>query len=86
MVKNVNLSGSCAKAKTEPGYTTRSYEETIRDEVQWMIAAGLTDGTGVTEKHITLTNIPVIALGFCGLVMALTFSMIFAGYAQRKQK
>ena len=31
-------------------------------------------------KTTTLTNIPMIALGFCALVMALTFSMIFAGY------
>ena len=35
-------------------------------------------------KVTTLTNIPVIALGFCGLVMVLTFSMIFAGYRQTK--
>lgn len=35
-------------------------------------------------KSTTLTNIPVIALGFCGLVMVLTFSMIFAGYRQTK--
>ena len=33
----------------------------------------------------TLTNIPVIALGFCGLVMVLTFSMIFAGYRTPKE-
>ena len=37
-------------------------------------------------KTTTLTNIPVIACGFCGLVMVLTFSMIFAGYAERKKK
>ena len=37
-------------------------------------------------KTTTLTNIPTIALGFCGLVMVLTFSMIFAGYAERKKK
>lgn len=37
-------------------------------------------------KTTTLTNIPMIALGFCGLVMVLTFSMIFAGYGERKQK
>lgn len=37
-------------------------------------------------KTTTLTNIPTIALGFCALVMVLTFSMIFAGYAQRKKK
>lgn len=34
----------------------------------------------------TLTNIPAIALGFCALVMVLAFSMIFAGYGQRKAK
>ena len=37
-------------------------------------------------KTATLTNIPVIAIGFCGLVIMLTFSMIFAGYAERKTK
>ena len=37
-------------------------------------------------KTTALTNIPVIALGFSALVMVLTFSMMFAGYAQRKQK
>ncbi len=37
-------------------------------------------------KTTTLTNIPVIAMGFCALVIVLTFSMIFAGYAQRKAK
>ena len=37
-------------------------------------------------KTAALTNIPVIACGFCGLVMVLTFSMIFAGYAPRKKK
>ena len=35
-------------------------------------------------KSTTLTNIPMIALGFCGLVMVLTFSMIFAGFRQTK--
>lgn len=33
-------------------------------------------------KTTSLTNIPVIACGFCGLVMVLTFSMIFAGYRE----
>ena len=46
----------CTKARTELGYTTRSYEETIHDEVQWMIAEGLIDGTGVTEKHTVMEN------------------------------
>ena len=46
----------CTKAKTELGYTTRSYEETIHDEVQWMITEGLIDGNGVTEKPTLMTN------------------------------
>ena len=46
----------CTKARKELGYTTRSYEETIHDEVQWMIAEGLIDGNGVTEKPYLLTN------------------------------
>ena len=37
-------------------------------------------------KATALINIPGISLGFCALVMVLTFSMIFAGYAQRKAK
>ena len=37
-------------------------------------------------KTTTLTNIPVIACGFSALVMVLTFSMIFAGFAERKAK
>ena len=46
----------CTKARTELGYTTRAYEETIHDEVQWMIAEGLIDGNGVTEKSTLMTN------------------------------
>ena len=45
-----------SKAQEELGYTTRSYEETIHDEVQWMIAEGLIDGNGVTEKPTLMTN------------------------------
>ena len=37
-------------------------------------------------KVTALTNIPLIATGFCALVLVLTFSMIFAGYAERKKK
>ena len=37
-------------------------------------------------KATALTNIPLIALGFCTLVLMLTFSMIIAGYAERKKK
>lgn len=36
-------------------------------------------------KTTTLTNIPVIACGFCALVMVLTFGMIFAGYRPPKK-
>ena len=42
-----------------------------------MMAAGFV-------KTTALTNIPLIACGFCGLVMVLTFSMIFAGYREPK--
>ena len=45
-----------SKAEQELGYTTRSYQETIHDEVQWMIAEGLIDGNGVTEKPVLMTN------------------------------
>ena len=54
----------CTKAKTELGYTTRSYEETIHDEVQWMIAEGLIDGSGVTEKHSEMANEQIREGGF----------------------
>ena len=54
----------CTKARTELGYTTRSYEETIHDEVQWMIAEGLIDGTGVTEKRTELANAQLSEGGF----------------------
>ena len=37
-------------------------------------------------KATALTNIPLIAMGFCALVLVLTFSMIFAGYTERKKK
>jgi len=37
-------------------------------------------------KTTAMTNIPLIACGFAGLVMVLAFSMIFAGYAERKRK
>lgn len=35
-------------------------------------------------KTTTLTNIPVIACGFCVLVLVLTAGMIFAGYREEK--
>ena len=36
-----------SKAKRELGYTTRSYRQTIHDEVQWMIEEGLIEGETV---------------------------------------
>ena len=36
-------------------------------------------------KTTTLTNLPTIVLGFCALVMVLTFSMIFAGFRIPKE-
>ncbi|MBR2047491.1 MAG: hypothetical protein IJ960_02735 [Oscillospiraceae bacterium] len=36
-------------------------------------------------KSTTLTNIPVIACGFCALVVVLTVGMIFAGYRTPKK-
>jgi dihydroflavonol-4-reductase len=36
----------CTKAKTELGYVPRPYQETIHDEIQWMIGEGL-----IEENH-----------------------------------
>jgi len=40
-----------SKAQRELGYTTRSYEETIHDEVQWMIAEGLIQGDAPNDPN-----------------------------------
>ena len=42
-----------SKAQRELGYTTRSYQETIHDEVRWMIEEGLIEGNPTPTK---LTN------------------------------
>ena len=42
-----------SKAKRELGYTTRSYQETIHDEVRWMIEEGLIEGNPTPTR---LTN------------------------------
>ena len=42
-----------SKAKRELGYTTRPYQETIHDEVRWMIEEGLIEGNPTPTK---LTN------------------------------
>lgn len=45
-----------SKAQRELGYTTRPYQETIHDEVQWMIDEGLIEGnptpTQLTNEEI----------------------------------
>ena len=45
-----------SKARKELGYTTRPYQETIHDEVRWMIEEGLIDGnptpTQLTNEQI----------------------------------
>ena len=63
-LKTRNNEFDYSKAENELGYTTRSYQETIHDEVQWMIAEGLIDGTGVTEKHAEMTDGQVSEGGF----------------------
>lgn len=40
-----------AKARKELGYTTRPYQQTIHDEVQWMAQEGLIDGTACQESQ-----------------------------------
>ena len=39
-----------SKAQRELGYTTRPYQETIHDEVKWMIEEGLIEGNSDAEK------------------------------------
>jgi len=45
-----------SKAQRELGYTTRSYQETIHDEVQWFMEEGLIDGAP-TPTHLTNADI-----------------------------
>lgn len=40
---------------------------------------------GMLVKTTALTNIPMIACGFCALILVLTFGMIFAGYREEKK-
>ena len=42
------------KAMRELGYRTRSYEETMRDEIAWLIAEGKIKGSGAEEAKNTL--------------------------------
>lgn len=41
-----------SKAKQELGYTTRPYQQTIHDEVQWMVAEGLIDGGSAQPAEV----------------------------------
>ncbi len=45
----------CSKARQELGYTTRSYRQTIHDEVQWMIAEGLIESEAAPTPTL-MTN------------------------------
>ena len=45
-----NNSFDSSKAKRELGYSTRSYEETIRDEIAWLKKEGKIDGTGMRSN------------------------------------
>ncbi len=45
-----------SKAKKELGYTTRSYQETIHDEVQWMIAEGLIKGEAESTSSSSVSK------------------------------
>lgn len=50
-----------SKARRELGYTTRPYQQTIHDEVQWMIEEGLIDGkptpTVVSQRELVDSGI-----------------------------
>jgi len=70
-----NNNFNCEKAKRELGYTTRSVEETIRDEVEWLASEGkisiskdvcviLGAGSGIgleTAKEMGKKNVVVLA-------------------------
>ena len=51
-----------SKAQRELGYTTRSYQETIHDEVRWLIEEGLIDGNPNPAK-LTFGNVLLISFG-----------------------
>ena len=47
-----NNSFDSSKAEQELGYKTRSYRETIHDEVQWLIENGLIPNHNAVSKHL----------------------------------
>ena len=57
-----------SKAQQELGYTTRPYQETIHDEVQWMMEEGLIEGT-VTPTPTQQTNEEIRESGVLGDVV-----------------
>jgi len=57
-----------SKAQRELGYTTRPYQETIHDEVQWMMEEGLIEGT-VTPTPTQQTNEEIRESGVLGDVV-----------------
>ena len=57
-----------SKAQLELGYTTRPYQETIHDEVQWMMEEGLIEGT-VTPTPTQQTNEEIRESGVLGDVI-----------------
>ena len=57
-----------SKAQQELGYTTRPYQETIHDEVQWMMEEGLIEGN-VAPTPVTQTNKEIRESGVLGDVV-----------------
>ena len=57
-----------SKAQRELGYTTRPYQETIHDEVQWMMEEGLIEGN-VAPTPVTQTNKEIRESGVLGDVV-----------------
>lgn len=60
-----------SKAAKELGYTTRPYQQTIHDEVQWMLEEGIIEGT-VEPKPTQMTNAEIREDGaMAGMVQAM---------------
>lgn len=60
-----------SKAAKELGYTTRPYQQTIHDEVQWMLEEGIIEGT-VEPKPTQMTNAEIREGGaMAGMVQAM---------------
>ena len=66
-----------SKAKEELGYTTRSYQETIHDEVQWMIEEGLIEDPNATVASVSLSNEEIRESGVMEDILRATEHTIF---------